>query len=120
MKKDNFKKGKLGEDAACVWLEQKGHQILERNYRRKTGEIDIISRIDTTYVFTEVKLRTGTSYGSPGEAVDYRRQQRIVRTALLYISEQTSEEQAMRFDVIEILLREGKRWIRHFENAFSA
>ena len=108
--------GGEGEARARAFLERKGTKILEMNYRRPTGEIDIIARADRTIVFVEVKRRSSLRYGRPGEAVDRTKQRHILRTAQLYLHENRLLDVPVRFDVIEILPGE----IRHIENAFDA
>ncbi len=103
---------------ACQFLINKGHTILETNYRSGQGEIDIISLKDGILVFSEVKARNGYAFGYPEEAVDRRKQQRLRLAAIAYLESKDSE-QPMRFDVIAILLKAGKAVeIVHFEDAF--
>ncbi len=110
------KKGSFGEDAACRMLRQNGITILERNYRRATGEIDIIAKECRTILFIEVKARASLRYGRPAEAVDQAKQLHILRTASIYLSENNLEDQPVRFDVIEVLPDS----IRHLRAAFDA
>ena len=112
--------GDMGETAACRYLESKGYTILERNFKIKTGEIDIIAKDGECIVFTEVKTRKNTLYGEPSECVDFRKQRRITRTAMYYTDTVNNE---IRFDVIEVLYKMtgGKAVItsvNHIENAF--
>lgn len=119
MKKDNRKKGQQGEALAVKYLtRQKGHRILARNYHCPQGEIDIISKTGETLVFTEVKFRNSTRFGLPAKAVHYSKQQHIIQSAFRYLNEFGYDGQNLRFDVIEIVARDGKFWIRHDENAF--
>ena len=116
MKELNKKKGNYGEDIAVKELIKKGYTVLERNYRLRDGEIDIIAQKDETIVFAEVKLRTSADNGMPCEAVDNRKQIKIINTAKSYI--QTLEKDySFRFDVIEILISD-RTYLRHIENAF--
>ncbi len=108
--------GGEGEARARDFLAGKGAKILEMNYRRPTGEIDIIARHRRTLLFVEVKRRSSLRYGRPSEAVDRQKQAHILRTAQLYLQENRLEDAPVRFDVIEILPDE----IRHIENAFDA
>ena len=108
--------GSEGEAEARAFLQRRGAKILEMNYRRPTGEIDIIARAGRTVVFVEVKRRSSLRYGRPGEAVNRQKQQHILRTAQLYLQEKRLADVPVRFDVIEILPGE----IRHIENAFDA
>lgn len=112
--------GDLGEQAAADYLQQAGYEILERKYRLKLGEIDIIAKINNTFIFVEVKARSSTRYGFPAEAVTYRKQQKIITTALCYLSCINKTAACCRFDVIEIFLAE-RRVVKynHIMNAFS-
>ena len=108
--------GTQGEGDARRFLEGKGAKILHMNYRRPTGEIDIIARQGQTILFVEVKRRSSTRYGRPAEAVNQAKQAHILRTAQLYLQENKLTDSPVRFDVIEVLPGE----IRHIENAFDA
>lgn len=108
--------GAQGEADARAFLIRKGAKILEANYRRPTGEIDIIARLGRTLLFVEVKRRSSLRYGRPAEAVDRQKQAHILRTAQLYLQEKRLADAPVRFDVIEVLPGE----IRHIENAFDA
>lgn len=113
----NKAKGNFGENLASRELVRKGYEIINRNYRKRDGEIDIIAKKDNLTVFVEVKLRYGTSNGMPSEAVDAKKQMKIIETAKNYIAEKNITDSEFRFDVIEILVLE-KIYIRHIENAF--
>lgn len=120
IKKQNKTKGRRGEALAARYLEKhKGHQILEQNYRCPCGEIDIVSLVGETLVFTEVKYRQTTDYGSPGQAVNHKKQEHIIRTAYWYMNAHPSACENMRFDIVEIVENESGSWIRHLENAFQ-
>lgn len=108
--------GAEGERAARAYLERAGARILETNFRRATGEIDIIARKDGVLLFVEVKRRATLRYGRPAEAVNRAKQLHILRTALVYLQERGLEDAPVRFDVVEVLPGE----IRHIENAFDA
>ncbi|MCD8391418.1 MAG: YraN family protein [Firmicutes bacterium] len=92
--------GDFGEDAACEYLEKMGYEILERNFRVRAGEIDIIADDDGCTVFAEVKTRKNNKYGEPSEYVDAKKIEHIKKTALIYI---TSLDKEMRFDVVEVI-----------------
>lgn len=110
--------GKRGEDAACKFLKKNHYAILERNYRKRCGEIDIIAQKDETIIFVEVKTRADVSYGTPAEFVTYEKQQKIIKTAQTYVVEQGLDA-AYSFDVIEVFLTGNKvSRINHIENAF--
>ena len=117
---NGVEKGRRGEDLAVAFLLSKGYLILERNWRRKTGEIDIIAELSGTLVFCEVKSRTGLSCGTGAEAVDGRKQRRILRTALLYMQHFRKSGCLCRFDVIEVFLAASDRQsVHHIPNAFG-
>ena len=107
--------GHKGEEKAAEYLKSKGYKILERNCRSKYGEIDIICENKERVVFVEVKARSSQVFGSPLEAVDTRKQQRLRNLALEWLSEKGwLEKREIRFDVIGIRGEE----LRHIENAF--
>lgn len=99
-------KRKVGADyekQAAEFLEEQGYRILERNYRNRMGEIDIIGWDGKYLVFIEVKYRGSNSKGGALEAVDLRKQKRISKTALFYrMQKGISEETPCRFDVVGI------------------
>lgn len=112
--------GKKGEALACSFLLQKGYQIVTKNYRRKTGEIDLIAYDQETLVFVEVKSRRSTRFGLPSEAVNRRKQQKIITTALAYLQSAALPNQAIRFDVIEVYFPYQEAiQIHHLINAFG-
>lgn len=103
------------EELAAEYLEEKGYVILERNFRCRSGEIDLIASIQDQIVFVEVKYRSVNGKGSPEEAVDRRKQRTISRCALFYLTRHPDVKQQVRFDVIAISDME----IRHYEHAFE-
>lgn len=117
--------GAYGERIAAIYLERKGYFILERSYRLKSGEIDIIAVWNRkVVVFVEVKswAQQYENSGGPSDAVDDKKQEKISRTAYTYMKRHRLLENAGRADVIQIVL--GKKPtqpdIRHFENAFES
>lgn len=119
---DKLEKGRLGEDAVCSLLVRRGHEIIERNYHRRCGEIDIISRCGGFVVFTEVKSRKRGSMISGLEAVDRRKQAKIVRTADLWLTDNDIGLQP-RYDIAEVTLAgepPGVVSIQLIEDAFTA
>lgn len=100
---DKQQKGKLGEDAVCEELIKRGHKIVARNYHKRTGEIDIISCVDDYIVFTEVKARKLGSMVSGLEAVNYKKQAKIVKTSDIYLTENPCKLW-VRYDVAEVWL----------------
>ena len=111
--------GKRGEDIAVAHLRAKGYGIEVRNYRQKTGEIDIICKDGDTIVFVEVKARQHRGFGHPAEAVNRRKQMQISRTALLYLSSQELHNVPVRFDVIGVIFTETVPEISHITDAFE-
>lgn len=110
--------GDFGENKACEFLENAGIQIIKRNYRCRMGEIDIIARDGDTIVFAEVKTRITKNFGAPAEYVDFRKQEKIIKTALFYTGRDDID---MRFDVIEVMYRKAGMEvleINHIKNAF--
>lgn len=103
------------ETLACEYLTQQGYQILERNFRCRQGEIDIVAKDSKYLVFIEVKYRRSGQEGDPAEAVDARKQARILRTARYYMTRyHISEDTPCRFDVVAVLGTE----IRLIQDAF--
>lgn len=103
---NRLKVGDRGEQAAADYLQSAGYDILERKYRSKIGEIDIIAKRNNVLVFVEVKTRRNTTYGFPAEAVTYRKQRKIINTACCYLQHIHNTNVCCRFDVIEIFLIE--------------
>jgi putative endonuclease len=99
--------GCLGEEIAVAYLRHKGYSIVERNYRRRFGEIDIIAKDGETVVFVEVKTRKSARFGSPFDAVDLHKQKKMSRVALAYLSSCRLFDRPARFDVVAVFLRRG-------------
>lgn len=116
----NKKIGTYGEFLAQKYLEHLGYNTLERNFRYKYGEIDIISYIPCTnfICFIEVKSRFSTLYGYPREAITYKKTLKIKNTAKFYIIKNHLCKYNFRFDVIEILFKNNKYKLSHIKNAF--
>lgn len=113
--------GALGERLAVEYLKKKRYKILEKNYKNKLGEIDVIARDGEEIVFIEVKTRPASPYLGGAVAVDARKQLHILRTAALYLSAKKPKLQP-RFDVLELEVdRTSGKLVRvsHYENAFS-
>lgn len=104
---DKQTKGKLGEDAVCAELVRRGHTIIARNYRKRVGEIDIISQSGRYIVFTEVKTRKLGSMVSGIEAVNFAKQKKIILTADAYLTENPTGFQP-RYDVAEVTVTRGE------------
>lgn len=101
-RKNNRRTGSYYEKLAGEYLMQNGYEILEYNYRCKTGEIDIIARDGEYLVFCEVKYRADDRKGHPSEAVDLAKQRVISKCALYYMMVNAIEDMPCRFDVVSI------------------
>lgn len=113
--------GKKGEDLAAGYLQHIGLRIITRNYRQKSGEIDIIARDKEYLVFVEVKTRKSLKFGQPFEAVTAKKQAQISRVAMDYITRNKLHDHPVRFDVVSILMsKDGKTDITHLANCFEA
>jgi len=114
--------GELGEEVAANFMIARGYRVLERNFRCKGGEVDIIARDpgDKSLVFIEVKARRGLSYGVPQLAVTPFKQRQISKAALTWLLKNRMHDHDARFDVIAILLHtDGQHAIEHIKNAFD-
>jgi putative endonuclease len=107
--------GKAAESAAESYLAGKGFRIVDRGWRARFGEVDLIALDGDTLVFVEVKARSSGAFGPAEAAVDARKQGRIVKTALAYL-QRRRHEGPVRFDVVAF---QGGA-VRHIEGAFSA
>ncbi|MGE5573714.1 MAG: YraN family protein [Bacillota bacterium] len=94
--------GAAGEDIAARCLESNGFEILERNFRWRAGEIDIVARDGATLVFVEVKARRPGPFGAAAEQITARKRRRIVRTALAYMAGRGISGAECRFDVVAV------------------
>ena len=113
--------GRWGEDRAAELLRRKGYRIAAAGWKCRFGELDLVAEDGTCLCFVEVKLRRSAAFGTPGEAVDRRKQDRLRTAAQLYLAEHPTGLQP-RFDVIEIYAPQGIHTARpeivHLENAF--
>jgi len=105
---------------ARIFLQEKGLEIIEENYRTRWGEIDLIARDGPTLVFVEVKTRSQRLFGSPLQAVTPDKQRRLRRMATMYLAKKNLDEIPARFDVVGItLLDEDPPEIVWIPNAFG-
>ncbi len=116
---ENADIGRMGEEAAVRYLEEKGYRIERRNFRAGRGEIDVIAwSSEGCLVFIEVKTRSLDGFGGPEAAVNRKKQDQMARTAGAFM-ESIGYEGEIRFDIISVLLQNGKpKSIRHAEDAF--
>lgn len=115
--------GNFGEEFVSRYIEKKGFEIVERNFHSQFGEIDIIVKNSEYIVFIEVKTRKQNSYISGLEAVDIKKQKKIIKTAMIYLSKNDIELQP-RFDVAEVTFTKQNDKnlvsnINYIQNAFS-
>lgn len=112
--------GALGEKTAKDLLKHRGYEIAAQNYHSRYGEVDLIARKGDVLAFVEVKTRKDGAMASALEAVSKSKQEKIVKTALLYLTEIGADLQP-RFDVIEVVMKDGKaKTVNHLEAAFTA
>ena len=112
--------GQFGEEQAARYLRRRLYHIVERHYRCRFGEIDLIARRGSCLVFVEVKLRRDASHGEAREFVTAAKQQRVIAAAQHWLSQNETELQP-RFDVIEVYAPRGEDGpvrVNHIENAF--
>ncbi len=120
-KPHNFAKirlGKIGEDLASSYLSKHGYTIIERNFKARYGEIDIIALSGSILVFIEVKTRIGRQFGLPEEAVTPRKIHEVVKTAEFYKVLHPELPESLRLDVIGIELNsdETLKYFNHIQN----
>lgn len=101
-------RGAYGEKVAAQFLRRLGIKTLYRNYRVMGGEIDLICRDGEMLVFVEVKARKSDHWGQPGEAVDFKKQMRIMKAVRSYLRELGDLEPPWRLDIVEVFLECGK------------
>jgi putative endonuclease len=111
--------GRLGEEVAERFLRKKGYKLVARNYRCAAGEVDLIVLDRRVIVFVEVKTRSGDRFGTPFEAVEVRKQRKMMRAAQFFLTEKGLHQRDARFDVVGISWPSGKPTVEHIENAFE-
>ena len=113
--------GNLGERAAEKYLRDAGMGIVDRGYRFRGGEIDLIVRDGTELVFVEVKTRTSQEFGNPAEAVTRAKRRKLLQAASSYLQSRGMMQHPCRFDVISILLgSDGSSRLEHLRDAFRS
>ena len=101
--------GKAGEDLACRELRSRGYAVVARRYRTRAGEIDIVARDGGTVVFVEVKTRRTTRFGTPQEAVTWRKRARLRAMATDYLSRHGLTDSPCRFEVVAVTIGDRRR-----------
>lgn len=111
--------GKLAELKACEYLQKKRYKLIDANYASPFGEIDLIMKKGRYLCFIEVKMRDISSIASPAEFVNISKQNKIAKTAALYLQKYPTKLQP-RFDVVEVISENNRiKSIKHLENAFQ-
>ncbi len=119
-KPEHLRRGELGERAAKRYLRRQGLKFLAANFRSDRGEIDLIFRDDDCLAFVEVKTRSSEDRTRPAAAVNAERRRRLSRAALDYLRLLKNPAIKIRFDIVEVLLAEGKvREVRYLPNTFA-
>jgi len=111
--------GDRGEMIAWNYLRQRGYKILEKNYRCRLGEIDIVAKRSRRIVFIEVKTRSDGRFGTPGESVHVRKQKKLARLAQWYLKEKKIHDVPISFDVVSVLWDQANPQIQLIQDAFS-
>jgi putative endonuclease len=111
--------GKHGEDLACEELQKRGYLIVDRRFRTRCGEIDIVARDGAVLVFVEVKARSGSNFGTPFDAVTWKKRQRLSQMAAAYLCVKRLTGAACRFDVVAVLERHGTHTVELLKGAFD-
>lgn len=119
--KDSLQRGSCAELQAAQYLQNRGWQVLERNFRTRSGEIDLIVTSLTIVAFVEVRYRQSITFGTPEETVTRSKRRKVVMAAIKYLqSHQWLLRKQIRFDVISITDGENSQQVLHLENAFQA
>ena len=95
--------GAKGEEAVAAWYEARGYEVVERNWRTRAGELDLILRRGRTFVFCEVKTRTSDAFGAPVEAITREKQVRLRHLAARWLEDAPMRPTDIRFDVASVL-----------------
>jgi putative endonuclease len=111
--------GKRGEDLACAELEKRGYVIVDRRFRTRCGELDIVARDGGVLVFVEVKARSGSNFGTPFESITWKKRQRLSQMAASYLFMRRLAGVACRFDVVAVVERQGMQTIELLRGAFD-
>lgn len=110
--------GELGERVAARWLERQGWRVVQRRFRNGRRDIDLVVERDGTVAFVEVKARKGGRFGTPVEAVNWRKQKELAKSAHVWIDRHGRAEECYRFDVVGVLVEGTRVRVRHVADAF--
>lgn len=109
--------GKQGEELARKYLENKGYEIVDQNYKTKRAEIDIVARHKNTLIFVEVRTKQHEQFGTPEETINYRKRLKLVRNANAYVAK-AKHSGLYRIDAVCVVIdrNNGSQRITHYEN----
>ena len=110
--------GELGERIAERWLRRSGWRVIQRRFRSGHRDIDLVMERDGTVAFVEVKARKGASFGQPVEAVNWKKQKELTKSAQVWIDRHGRSSEVYRFDVVGVLVSDGRVRVRHVPDAF--
>jgi len=111
--------GELGERIAERWLRRTGWRVVQRRFRSGHRDIDLVVEREGTIVFVEVKSRKGDRFGHPVEAVNWRKQKELTKSAQVWIDRHGRAHESYRFDVVGVLMTGDRVRVRHVEDAFK-
>ena len=111
--------GRRAESAAAAYLVHRGLRLVEKNYRTRAGEIDLVMMHGRELVFVEVRLRTRSDFGDGAATVDYNKQQRLIRAAESFLLHRTSDDAPCRFDVVSVARTRYRLRFEWIQNAFT-
>ena len=109
--------GEKGEDIAVEFLQKKGYKILDRNWRFKKAEVDIIAQKNEVLIIVEVKTRTSNYFGNPQDFINQKKVQLLVEAANEYVISKDLDVE-VRFDIVAILKNKQEFDLEHLEDAF--
>ncbi len=110
--------GRSGEDVAAELYRRRGFRVIDRNFRCREGEIDLVARRGNLLVFCEVKTRSSAHWGQPSEAVGFRKQARYRTLAARWLRAHRTSRVSVRFDVVSVIVRDGRPEPTLIEGAF--
>jgi putative endonuclease len=110
--------GTVGEDAVAAWYQQAGYELLDRNWRCRDGELDLVLGRGRTIAFCEVKTRSSLAFGTPVEAITWQKRRRLRGLAARWLAEHDDRRGDVRFDVASVRLEHGRLVVQVLEAAF--
>jgi putative endonuclease len=118
---DKQQRGRDAEDVAARFLQSQGYRVLERNWRTRTGELDMIAEDRAALVFVEVRSKKAADSTTPQETVTHTKQRQVSQAAIAYVSQHNVQDRDCRFDVVEVFLNEDGKPVRVnlIQNAFE-